>query len=279
MADSPASIANLLRDPAERHPQRLYENGVLVHNWAEDRFSGHQQHSADRTMHPLVQPPQYVATTLTSTEKVMAAGKTYVAPPWRQHTEPYSNDSLMQNWMEDRHSRPHAGNSGQRVTMPTLRSAAEQQDAYQSTKTVFDARTAQAPPVNKPAKPAFVTLRNVSATTQKDRSTRGPQKGFGAVLPNHPDDEGRSYYLTTHYDFVHQGAAAKAEDPAHYARDASHARIAHVRNMIWENGKRHPDAPGRGGARGEISRNPTESGAKHVAEPFVDVYAQQFSKA
>lgn len=197
MADQPSSIANLLRDPAERHPQRLYENGVLMHNWAEDRYTGHQKASADRTLLPWVQPPAFEATTLSETERVRREAKSYQPPQWREHTEPYSNDALMHNWYEDRLSRPLAGDSTMRCTAPTLRNHAEQMDAFQTTKTVFDNSMATAPTVNKPAKPTFVTLRNVSSTTHANRTTmRAPEKGFGAVLPSHPPGEGMILILS-----------------------------------------------------------------------------------
>lgn len=89
---------------------------------------------------------------------------------------------------------------------------------------------------------------------------------------------GKSYFLTTNKDFQKAADEHKAHDPEGLSVTTEHRHTAHVQRAIWETGKRHVDAPGRGGARGEISRNPNESGAKYVAEKFVDVYAQTYRK-
>lgn len=96
-------------------------------------------------------------------------------------------------------------------------------------------------------------------------------------IVSHRAAAGQSYFLTTNRDFVHQGEAQKEAEPNLFVQDRSHLRVAHVHKAIWEEGKRHPDAPGRGGARGEISRHAGESGAKLGAEVFADVYARNFT--
>lgn len=186
-----ASIANLLRDPAERHPQKTYVNGVLQHNWWEDRYTGHIKETSGRAVLPQVSTPQFETTTGSNNESMVATKKTYVPPPMHTHTEPYSNVSLMDNWFEDRFTRPLAGQTQQRTTSPTLRNRQEQLKVLRTTKDIFDHRTVHGPGINKPPAPSFVTLRNVSQQSGMPRSTMtAPARGFGATLPSHPADEG-----------------------------------------------------------------------------------------
>jgi len=85
-------------------------------------------------------------------------------------------------------------------------------------------------------------------------------------------------YNTTNKDFWREAEAAEAADPAHFVLQSRHHVKPTLRNDTYEEGKRHADPPGRGGARGEISRNPREAGAKYGPCVFADEYAQSFPR-
>jgi len=199
MADDSAyaeAMGKVLRDPAdpaERAPQRLFHNGVLIQNWVEDRTSNPARMSATaaRTIqHYPALPTGYESSAVAANAKMVATRPTYVAPPWRAHTEPYSNISLMGNWFEDRFSRDLGRQTGLRTMSPALRGPEEQADMLRTTKQVEGHVFTTVARVQPRLQPRLFTLRGATATVHADRTTGAPERGFGATLPRHDEAEG-----------------------------------------------------------------------------------------
>ncbi len=65
---------------------------------------------------------------------------------------------------------------------------------------------------------------------------------------------------------------ATATRPQDYVVDASHRVTGQLRKDIWDT-SRDAQAGSKGGARGEITRNPKEGGNPYGVSVFVDEYA------
>jgi hypothetical protein len=228
MADDSAyaeAMGKVLRDPAdpaERAPQRIFHDGVLIQNWVEDRTSNIRRMSATapRTVqHYPALPTGYESSAAAANTKMVTAQRTYVAPPWRQHTEPYSNISLMDNWFEDRFSHDLVRQTGLRTMSPAVHGREEQADMLRTTKQVEGHAFTTAARVQPRLQPRLFTLRGATATVHADRTTGAPERGFGATLPRHDEAEGAAAraphtHTHTHTHTTAPAARAQAAPPA-----------------------------------------------------------------
>jgi len=210
----------------------------------------------------------------------------------------YSNKTLQGNWCEDRIQAPE--NVGYEEFLKTKQGPdttrcipvhTTERDYTTSSSQINGLQHEKVPPTHKAMVGGdnFHEIHTVRAT--------GPEKGFGAVLPAHPESHFTTYRETTYNAmYEEQPAEAKKKPPPPEQGDDTRFRGGYPANcnpakheapvystskaffrsglqLDLDTEKRQEMPRGSYGTRGHLTRAPEESGSRSAKSIFADEYA------
>ncbi|GAX82809.1 hypothetical protein CEUSTIGMA_g10235.t1 [Chlamydomonas eustigma] len=202
--------------------------------------------------------------------------------PFEEPNATYANKTLIHNWWEDRHMTQDALKStDSRVFSNDLSSFPSAPHELATSKREADFRRLTSPAPAKIVKPSLYSSKNLEERIATYRDPAPVAYTLGHITPEEePDGSNRHLKTTNQVFFSDLPKAASTASPAYFSQtDRSHfVKNSLATDRLDPTHLGTSEVIGSKGTRGEITRNPKESGNPYGISVYVDEYAKWQTK-